>query len=231
MFRNTLLLAAVAGFSLACCHRLRPKHRAPPNGLNGTSVLCRSLSKVMRISFFSAIQSPISGEIAGRMYGANITRRAANFGISGDRTEHHLLWRIENGELAGINPKVIVLLIGTNNTGNEKDSGKPRNSPPETIAGVTAVVNASRARLPECKIQLLTIFPRADNGPAQQAQINEINPAIAKLADGKQVRFLDINSKLLRPDGEQDQGRHARFAASGRKGLRDLGGRHGRHFG
>jgi lysophospholipase L1-like esterase len=125
---------------------------------------------------------------------------AANFGISGDRTQH-VLWRMDNGELDGIHPKVVVLMIGTNNTGKERDKKTPRNSPPQVIEGVTAVVNDIRTRLPDSKILLLAIFPRGDGGPEQQAQINEINPAIAKLADGKMITFLDIGSKFLDADG------------------------------
>jgi lysophospholipase L1-like esterase len=65
-------------------------------------------------------------------------RHAANFGIGWDRIQN-VLWRIENGELTGIHPKVVVLLIGTNNTGNE-DSGKPRNTTPEIIEGISNLV-------------------------------------------------------------------------------------------
>jgi lysophospholipase L1-like esterase len=127
-------------------------------------------------------------------------QHAADFGISGDRTQH-VLWRMDNGELDGIKPKVVVLMIGTNNTGKERDKKTPRNSPPQVIEGVTAVVNDIRARLPESKILLLAIFPRGDGGPEQQAQINEINPAIAKLNDGKMVKFLDIGPKFLDENG------------------------------
>jgi lysophospholipase L1-like esterase len=126
-------------------------------------------------------------------------QHAANFGISGDHTQH-VLWRMDNGELDGIHPKVVVLMIGTNNTGKEKN-GSPRNTPPQVIEGVTAVVNDLRTRLPDSKILLLAIFPRGDGGPAQQAQINEVNAAIAKLDDGKMVKFLDIGAKFLDADG------------------------------
>jgi lysophospholipase L1-like esterase len=127
-------------------------------------------------------------------------KHAANFGISGDRTQH-VLWRMDNGELDGIHPKVVVLMIGTNNTGKERDKKTPRNTPAQVIEGVTAVVNDIRTRLPDSKILLLAIFPRGDGGPEQQAQINEINPAIARLDDGKMVKFLDIGAKFLDADG------------------------------
>jgi len=94
----------------------------------------------------------------------------------------------------------VVLMIGTNNTGKEKN-GSPRNTPPQVIEGVTAVVHDLRARLPDSKILLLAIFPRGDGGPAQQAQIDEVNTAIAKLDDGKMVKFLDIGAKFLDADG------------------------------
>jgi lysophospholipase L1-like esterase len=125
-------------------------------------------------------------------------RHAANFGISGDRTQH-VLWRMENCELDGIHPKVVVLMIGTNNTGNEKD-GTPRNSPPETIQGVTAVVSFLRAKLANTKILLLAVFPRGEKDSPQRAQVTEINKALAKLKS-KNVEFLDIGRKFLEPDG------------------------------
>jgi lysophospholipase L1-like esterase len=126
--------------------------------------------------------------------------RAANFGISGDRTQH-VLWRMENGELDGISPKVVVLMIGTNNTGFERDQVTPRNTVAETIEGVTAVVKGLRTKLPETKILLLAIFPRGEKDSIYRTQLAEINPAIARLDDGKFVRFLDLNAKFLWPDG------------------------------
>ncbi len=129
---------------------------------------------------------------------------AANFGISGDRTQH-LLWRLENGELDGIQPKAIVLMIGTNNTGFE---GKgfppqtPRNTPAQAVEGVRAIVHLLRTKLPDAKILLLAVFPRGEKPDfPQRLQVNEINQQIKSLADGAHVRWLDIGPKFLQPDG------------------------------
>lgn len=118
---------------------------------------------------------------------------AANFGIGGDRTEH-VLWRLRNGELNGITPKVAVLMIGTNNT--------PRDTAPQIVEGVTAIVKEIRECTPTTKILLLAIFPRAEKAdhPLRQ-KINEINPVLAKLDDEQHVFFLDINDQFLQPDG------------------------------
>lgn len=126
-------------------------------------------------------------------------RHALNLGIGGDRTQH-VLWRIEKGELDGLKPKVAVLMIGTNNTGKEKD-GSPRNSTPEIIEGVTAVVKAIQAKLPRTKLLLLAIFPRGTVDAPQRDQIKEINQALAKLDDGKRVKCLDIGKVFLADDG------------------------------
>jgi lysophospholipase L1-like esterase len=121
-------------------------------------------------------------------------RHAANFGIGGDRTQH-VLWRMDHGELDGIKPKVTVLMIGTNNTGKEKDTV------PETIEGVQAVVKELRVKLPDSKILLLAIFPRGTLDNPQRAQVALINTVIAKLDDGKMVKYLDIDPKFIEADG------------------------------
>lgn len=124
---------------------------------------------------------------------------AANFGIGGDRTEH-VLWRIANGELDGINPKVVVLMLGTNNTG--------ANSADEIAAADKKIVRELRAKLPGSKVLLLAVFPRGprkgsdgkiDEADARlkMAKIDAINAELAKLDDGKTVRFLNINAKFL----------------------------------
>lgn len=126
---------------------------------------------------------------------------AANFGISGDRTQH-VLWRLQNGELGGISPKVVVLMIGTNNTGLESDKVTPRNSVAETTEGIRAVVRTLRTNLPQTKILLLAIFPR-DEKPTglQRQQVDAINRHLAQFKEGPAVRYLDINANFLAADG------------------------------
>lgn len=116
----------------------------------------------------------------------------ANFGISGDRTQH-VLWRMDNGELDGINPKVVVLMIGTNNIGNPSE---------EIVRGDTKIVSEIHRRLPNTKLLLLGIFPRAADGTnTVRAKIKGINAELAKLDDGKKTRYLDIGDKFLDANG------------------------------
>jgi len=127
--------------------------------------------------------------------------KAANFGIGGDRTQH-VLWRLQNGELDGIKPKAVVLMIGTNNTGFERDGTTARNSPAETAEGVAAIVKHLRAKQPQAKILLLAIFPRGEKPDhPQRKQVAEINAVIKKLHDGKNIHFLDIGKQFLAADG------------------------------
>lgn len=128
-------------------------------------------------------------EVWDRYYGS---RQAANFGIGGDRTQH-VLWRLENGEAEGIAPKVAVLMIGTNNM-----SG---NTPEEIAKGVEAIVKTLRAKLPNTKVLLLGVFPRAPKGDALRARVKAVNDQIARLDDGKTVKYLDIGPRFLEPDG------------------------------
>lgn len=121
----------------------------------------------------------------------------ANFGIRGDRTEH-MLWRIANGEFDGIHPKVIVLMAGTNNF---HDSSK------NIAGGVKAIIAQMKAKLPDTKILLLAILPRgADPSDPAVAKLRDkykrANAYLAKLDDGKTVRFFDFGDKLLMPDGK-----------------------------
>jgi beta-glucosidase len=115
----------------------------------------------------------------------------ADFGISGDSTEH-VLWRIDHGELDGINPKVVVLMIGTNNIGHN-----PPDEPEWAAAGVTKIVQNIREKLPQSKILLLGVFPRDTPGSPHREAVAKINQIIAKLDDGSTVRYLDIGKVFL----------------------------------
>ena len=128
---------------------------------------------------------------------------AANFGISGDRTQN-VLWRLEHGEADGYQPKVIVLMIGTNNTGLERDGVTPRNTTPEVVEGVAAVVHELRVKFPDAKILFLAIFPRGEAHSAQRLQVAAVNRELARLGDGRHVFYLDIGRRFLDPDGDGD---------------------------
>ncbi len=120
--------------------------------------------------------------------------KAANFGIGGDRTQH-VLWRLQNGELEGIQPKVVMLMIGTNNLSS--------NTPEEIAEGVTAVVKEIHKKSPKTKVLLLGIFPRsAKASDPIREKLGKVNEIIAKLDDGgKTVKYLDIGKKFLEEDG------------------------------
>jgi beta-glucosidase len=92
-------------------------------------------------------------------------------------------------------------MIGTNNTGFEQDGVTPRNTTPEIVEGVRAVVQDLRGRFSEAKILLLAVFPRAEKDSARRAQVADINAGISKLHDGRNVHYLDIGSKFLDADG------------------------------
>lgn len=121
---------------------------------------------------------------------------AANFGIGGDRTEH-VLWRFENGNLKGkLNPKVMVLMLGTNNTGHRRDK------PEEIAAGVGAILKKFHDRFPDAKIILLGIFPRGATATDSLRVNNEAaNKIMATFNGCWNIKYLDIGPKFLGPDG------------------------------
>jgi lysophospholipase L1-like esterase len=118
---------------------------------------------------------------------------AADFGWGADRVEN-ILWRLENGELDGVNPKVIVLLAGTNNVGN-------RETPAGITSGLEAVVRVMQSKAPGATIILTAIFPRNDNIEWLPV-IDQINANLSHMADGEKIRYLDINRKLADENGK-----------------------------
>jgi len=122
--------------------------------------------------------------------------KAANFGIGGDTTQN-VLWRITTGgEIEGLSPKVIVLMIGTNNFGLHGDK------PDDVAGGVETIVKTLRTKLPAAKILLLGLFPR-DQKPEShfRTKIKAVNERIAKLDDKQTIRYMDIGADLSNPDG------------------------------
>ncbi len=132
-------------------------------------------------------------------------RRTLNLGFNGDRTEH-VLWRLQHGELAGQTPKLVVVMIGTNNTGTREDPAE------DTVAGIHAIVALLRERIPTTRILLLSVFPRGDLPEDSLRRLNtEVNRRLPTLADEDTIvsldlarHFVDGNGRLLRrlmPDG------------------------------
>lgn len=120
-------------------------------------------------------------------------RNAANIGFSGDRTQH-VLWRFAHGNIDGISPKVAVIMIGTNNAGD--------NSADEIADGIRSVVATLRQKLPNTKLLLLGVFPRdVQPGTPNRNKLKAVNEEIATLDDGKKVFFLDIGQAFLTPEG------------------------------
>jgi cephalosporin-C deacetylase len=123
---------------------------------------------------------------------------AADFGWGGDKTQH-MLWRLQNGELDGVTPKIIVLMAGTNNIGRATPLGDVDTRAAETVRGVKAVVTDLRKRAPAATLLLMGITPRNDN-VAVMPIIRKVNGELEKLADGKSLRYININDKLAGPD-------------------------------
>jgi lysophospholipase L1-like esterase len=119
-------------------------------------------------------------------------RNAGNLGFGWDKTEN-VLWRLQHGAIDGIAPKLVVMMIGTNNTGNC--------AAPDIAAGITAIVLELEKRLPQSKILLLGVFPRGEKPGPQRDKIAEINQGIAKLDGTHHVTYLDIGPKFLTPEG------------------------------
>jgi lysophospholipase L1-like esterase len=128
--------------------------------------------------------------------------QAADFGIGGDRTQH-VIWRIENGELDGIHPKVVVFMLGTNNTSD--------NSADQIVAADKKIIRLIQEKIPETKIIVMAILPRGprknsngtwDDGVARMDVIRAANAQLAKLDNGKTIRYLDIGPKFVGVDGK-----------------------------
>lgn len=188
-----------------------------------------------RIAHQQLLEKARSGRIDVYFAGDSITRRwgatdyphllahwretfhgwnAANFAWGGDSTQH-MLWRLQNGELDGLEPKVFVLLAGTNNVGAALARGHDVDAA-DIAAGVEALVHEMRARVPAAEIVLTAIFPRNDHAAALPA-IAQINAQLERFAQRERLHFIDINDRLADEAGRlsdefSDDGLHLNAA-------------------
>ena len=130
------------------------------------------------------------------VWNRNYTKyNAVALGFGGDRTEN-VLWRLQHNEVDGLNPKLAVLMVGTNNTGHRQEN------PKTTAAGIQRNLEELQQRLPNTKILLLAIFPRDEKPDGELRQINNgVNAIISGFADNKKIFFLDINQSFLDANG------------------------------
>ena len=140
-----------------------------------------------------------NGKAQWAKYFAEGPRRALNLGTSADRTEH-VLWRLTEGkELDGYEAKVILLMIGTNNSGHFPFEKEP---PIDTIHGVREILRVIAEKQPNARTVLTAIFPRGANANDAHRKRNDVvNKEIAKLADGKKVIWCDFSDKFLDAQG------------------------------
>ncbi len=199
---------------------------APPLSTDRTPVRVPPDTPVSRtdmnsmIAHYQLLQKAAKGGIDVYFEGDSITRRwgtsdeawkdnlanwkanffgwnAADFGWGADSCQN-ILWRLRNGELDGVNPKVIVLLAGTNNIGAGESAD-------DVALGVQAVVKTCRKKAPNATIILTAIFPRNDN-VAYLPTIQAANEKLKGFSDGKRIRFLNINSGLADANGRLFEG-------------------------
>ncbi len=204
------LAGAVASTVLAQAPADQPRARTDQNSLTAHAQLLEKARK-------GGIDVYFEGDSIIRRWGATdypamlanwrqnfFGWNAADFGWGAD-TVQNILWRLQNGELDGVNPKVIVLLAGTNNVGRVPPAAGDDAKVADITKGLRAVLDLMRSKAPEATIILTAIFPRNDN-IAVVPTINKINANLAAFADGRKIRFLNINDKLADKDGRLFEG-------------------------
>ena len=127
---------------------------------------------------------------------------AANFGWGAD-TVQNILWRVSNGELDGVNPKIVVLLAGTNNVGNAPRDNVDSTVVDVVVRGIDAIVSVIRAKAPNATVVLTGVTPRRDRngGTTVMSTIDAINSRLESFADGRRVRYVNVNGRLAGRDG------------------------------
>ena len=233
VIRSVIMLSAVAAaLGIACFARAQAPAPGPatppPAGRGGASRSAPQNTATFMPGHQLLLEKKTKGTIDIYFLGDSITRRwqgtddehkpnwdanffgwnAASFGWGGDTTQN-VIWRLQNGELDGVNPKIIVLMIGTNNVG--KTVRFPNDDPfaDEVARGVKKILDLCREKAPNAVIILTAIMPRNDDANKSTAlmpTINKINDRIAKFADGKTIRYINVNDKLADKDGKLFEG-------------------------
>ena len=204
------------------------KMRPGPNGSNPWASLDQPRTRIdpnSQTAHRQLLEKATKGRIDIYFVGDSITRRwgatdypeflanwkrtfygwnAANFGWGGD-TIPNILWRLQNGELDQVNPKIIVILAGTNNLAITAPGTSDEEQIAGIVRGIRAILDVCRQKAPKAVIVLMGITPRNDKR-AVMATINQINERIARFADGQRVRYLNINGQLADHDGVLRQG-------------------------
>jgi lysophospholipase L1-like esterase len=183
----------------------QPVFRTDPNSLVAHSqLLAKAKQGVIAVYFegdsitrrWGAIDYPdLLANWKQNFFGWN----AADFGWGADQTQN-ILWRLENGELDAVNPKVVVLLAGTNNLGNRSAPGDADARADDVARGLQAIVRLMQTKAPAATIIVMGLLPRNDN-MALMPVIDRINGNLSRFADGQKVRYLNINDKLADGDG------------------------------
>jgi lysophospholipase L1-like esterase len=200
-----VLTALLVSASICLGQSDRPKPRSDQNSLIAHQELLQK-TKMGRIDIY------FEGDSITRRWGATdypdllanwkqnfFGWNAADFGWGADKVEN-ILWRLDNGELDGVHPKVIVLLAGTNNVGNTTPTATDEAKVTDITRGIQAVLNVMREKAPEATIILTAIFPRNDN-IAVMPTINKINENLSRFA-GEKIRYLNINDRLADKSGK-----------------------------
>jgi len=203
------ILAAIALTSLLSAQTVSADRPAPRTDKNSQIAHEQLLAKTKQ----GRIDVYFEGDSITRRWGATdypellenwkknfFGRNAADFGWGADRVEN-ILWRLENGELDGVDPKVIVLLAGTNNVGSTVPPEGVERTAANVTKGLAAVVRVMQSKAPNAVIILMGIFPRNDN-MAVMPEIDRINANLAGMADGRKIRYLNVNDRLADHDGK-----------------------------
>ena len=231
-YSHALLIVNIYYFICACLASASPRDDRPKAGapVQGSVRPIPRTDRNSVIAHAQLIEKAKKGGIDLYFEGDSITRRwgtrdaqykeflanwkrnfhgwnAGNFGWGGD-TVQNILWRLEDGELNGVHPKVIVLMAGTNNLGSVVPAVGADAKVEEVTQGIKAILELMHRKAPDATIILTGITPRNDGRleTAMMPTIDRINAGISQLADGKKTRYLGINDKLADRDGKLFEG-------------------------